>query len=202
MKLPGRPGYIPNHPSPLPVGPTDQIPPTRLPTGTLYIISVPILRLSATFSTTLSTPSTPMLSSSDIHRSPFHVATDLPASPTLLPLYTPDDDPKPSSDYLAAGTALGFTPVMPTNQKRPQTQPVQDVFDLSDESTSSEESITMSSPGSDLCSPPLDLIRCSRCHNSSNRGAIDLASGSMVSYGTNLYYCRRCAKVVGYPSGR
>ena len=42
-----------------------------------------------------------------------------------------------------------------------------------------------------------EIVRCSRCHRSaslSSPGPLD----SMISFGLNLYYCGRCASMVGY----
>lgn len=71
---------------------------------------------------------------------------------------------------------------------RPQPQPVQNgqqtVESTSTDSTSSSDSDTLAS----------SLARCSRCHRSVSTGS----SSGIVSFGTNLYYCSRCASLVGY----
>ncbi|KAG9242964.1 hypothetical protein BJ878DRAFT_424754 [Calycina marina] len=53
--------------------------------------------------------------------------------------------------------------------------------------------------------PVVVSLRCSRCTtcvetiSSSKKVSAECAQGSgMVRFGTNLYYCERCAKMVGY----
>ncbi|KLU80993.1 hypothetical protein MAPG_00089 [Magnaporthiopsis poae ATCC 64411] len=76
----------------------------------------------------------------------------------------------------------------------------------SDLSTSSD-SATSSSTGSgrfsmDGVAHPVvyvEVIRCMRCAKSAEMTSTDDASSSgMVQIGTNIYYCSRCAKMVGY----
>lgn len=56
---------------------------------------------------------------------------------------------------------------------------------------------------SDSPQPHVELLRCSRCAKSvemvaSGRGNDDAGASGMVRFGHNLYYCDRCAKMVGY----
>ncbi|EJT68431.1 hypothetical protein GGTG_13992 [Gaeumannomyces tritici R3-111a-1] len=45
----------------------------------------------------------------------------------------------------------------------------------------------------------VEVIRCMRCAKSAEMTSTDDASSSgMVQIGTNIYYCSRCAKMVGY----
>lgn len=85
-------------------------------------------------------------------------------------------------------------------QIRPQPQPQQNVLHVtSDESVSStSNSSYTSSTGSrhNIFSSP-ETARCSRCHRTPS---IDIQTGksNMVQYGLNLYYCSRCAAMVGF----
>jgi uncharacterized protein with PIN domain len=45
----------------------------------------------------------------------------------------------------------------------------------------------------------VEVLRCLRCARSVETTSTDDASASgMVRIGTNIYYCQRCAKMVGY----
>lgn len=54
--------------------------------------------------------------------------------------------------------------------------------------------------------PSVEVLRCSRCAKaveiiSRARGhlsADDIVASGMVRFGHNLYYCERCARIVGY----
>ncbi|KFX95844.1 hypothetical protein O988_05599 [Pseudogymnoascus sp. VKM F-3808] len=56
------------------------------------------------------------------------------------------------------------------------------------------------------CISTVETMRCSRCamsaetvsHNGRDVSADDARAGGMVKFGHNLYYCDRCAKIVGY----
>jgi hypothetical protein len=79
---------------------------------------------------------------------------------------------------------------------RPQAQPVQNPRHLALESTSSDS--TESSTSSDTDSITMEsAVRCCRCHRSLSAG-VDATKSGFVSFGTNLYYCSRCASLVGY----
>ena len=45
---------------------------------------------------------------------------------------------------------------------------------------------------------PLYAVVCSRCHQEPDESPFAPSRDEMVSFGTNLYYCCRCAKTVGY----
>lgn len=85
----------------------------------------------------------------------------------------------------------------------------------SSESSTSSSSTTSSAYDSryslDVSSPPrVEILRCSRCakcvetisrgrSDGSRRVSTDDASANgMVRFGHNLYYCNRCARMVGY----
>ncbi|EDO04893.1 predicted protein [Sclerotinia sclerotiorum 1980 UF-70] len=79
-------------------------------------------------------------------------------------------------------------------------------------SDSSSSSTSSSSSSSYSMEPRVEVMRCSRCAktvetistmqyhgNELRRVSTDDASASgMVRFGHNLYYCDRCAKMVGY----
>ncbi|KAL8397095.1 hypothetical protein RB594_003982 [Gaeumannomyces avenae] len=75
----------------------------------------------------------------------------------------------------------------------------------SDLSTSSGSSTSSAGSGRfsmDSTTHPIvyvEVIRCMRCAKSAEMTSTDDASSSgMVQIGTNIYYCSRCAKMVGY----
>lgn len=75
---------------------------------------------------------------------------------------------------------------------RPRPNPVQrDLHTTSDDSSSSSSSGDSTRSGSSL-----EVARCSRCHRTP---ALDVNSGksNMIEYGLNLWYCSRCANIVG-----
>jgi len=55
-------------------------------------------------------------------------------------------------------------------------------------------------------SSSVEVMRCSRCamsaetisRNGADVSADDASASGMVKFGHNLYYCDRCAKMVGY----
>lgn len=77
----------------------------------------------------------------------------------------------------------------PMSLVRPQARPLQDVLYVEDSSERSPDSETSSPPTS---SP--STARCSRCQ----RTLSFTMESARVSYGLNLYYCARCAEMVGY----
>ena len=77
----------------------------------------------------------------------------------------------------------------------------------SDDSAPSHATITYVDPAP----PRVEVMRCSRCakcvetitHSPGSEGSQgvspdDLSASGMVRFGHNLYYCDRCAKIVGY----
>ncbi|CAK4032591.1 Hypothetical predicted protein [Lecanosticta acicola] len=83
------------------------------------------------------------------------------------------------------------------HSNRPRPHPVQNVLHVtSDDSTSSSSSSSKSSSiDSNMSSP--EFARCSRCQRTPS---IDVKTGgsNMVPYGLNLWYCLRCAHLVGF----
>ena len=82
---------------------------------------------------------------------------------------------------------------------RPQPQPVQAksassrISGSSMTSTSSQSSSTTNS--SNNC---LEFARCSRCHRTLSMDPASPVPSGVVQFGTNLFYCSRCASMVGY----
>lgn len=65
--------------------------------------------------------------------------------------------------------------------------------------------MSTSSASSTATQPRVEVMRCSRCTKSveaiTSTDSIspnDLSANGMVRFGHNLYYCDRCAKMVGY----
>ena len=128
-------------------------------------------------------------------------------SPTLSPLETPLD---PTNPFLAYREPQTFSspslPILSTllqmqtaaahnhTQTRPRPYPVQNVLLVSDDSSSSDSS---SSSSSSSPKSSLEMVaRCSRCQRTPST---DLRTGksNMIQYGLNLWYCSRCAAMVG-----
>ena len=84
---------------------------------------------------------------------------------------------------------------------RPSPHPLQNMLYTSSESSADSDDSTQSSDslGSDLTSP-METARCSRCQRTPS---LDVMTGksNMVSYGLNLWYCTRCAAMVGFKTG-
>lgn len=77
---------------------------------------------------------------------------------------------------------------------RPRPYPMQNVLHVtSDDSTSSSDSSSSSIDTQNSCP---SIARCSRCQRTPS---IDVQTGksNMVPYGLNLWYCSRCAGLVG-----
>ncbi|KAF2172106.1 hypothetical protein M409DRAFT_62915 [Zasmidium cellare ATCC 36951] len=95
------------------------------------------------------------------------------------------DHPKATTSLMSMQTSAAH------GAPRPKIYPMQNVLHVtSDDSTSSSGS-NNSSYGS---SP--ELARCSRCQRTPS---VDVRTGknNMVQYGLNLWYCNRCAALVG-----
>lgn len=136
-----------------------------------------------------------------------HFSTETPCySPLLSPIETPAD---PTNPYLAYRSPQTFSaPLSPTlstqsvlqmqtaaahkhSPSRPRPYPVQNVLHVtSDDSSSSESSL------SDSAKSSLDVARCSRCQRTPSTD-IRTGKSNMVQYGLNLWYCNRCAAMVG-----
>ena len=139
-----------------------------------------------------------------------HFSTETPCySPTFSPLETPADPSNPllayrdpqQASYLTSPTTNPYTSILQmqtsaahvNKMSRPRPYPVQNVLHVtSNESMESDDS----SSSSDSTKSSLDLARCSRCQRTPS---IDTKSGksNMVQYGLNLWYCNRCASLVG-----
>jgi hypothetical protein len=121
--------------------------------------------------------------------------TPLP-SPDLRAAITPD----PHNPLLAARLPLHSpsTPLIMSAEKlmqyqtaaahpqRPQPQPHQGVYELSNGSMASSRSSSESSSSRSSSRTPK---MCSRCQTT---------FGDFVAYSLNGYYCKRCAKITGY----
>jgi len=106
--------------------------------------------------------------------------------------HSPSTPATPSTmSFMQVQTSAAQGRSMPT---RPRPYPVQNVLHVgSDDSVSSDDS--NSSVDSNLASLP-ELARCSRCQRTPS---LDLQTrqSNMISYGLNLWYCTRCAAMVG-----
>ncbi|GAB7354368.1 hypothetical protein MBLNU459_g4874t1 [Dothideomycetes sp. NU459] len=85
----------------------------------------------------------------------------------------------------------------PVHIDRPQPRPLQNVLAVSDDcaESPSSESSSMEYP---LSQSPEETARCSRCQRTTSFDLTTRKPSNMVSYGLNLYYCTRCAKIVGF----
>lgn len=110
---------------------------------------------------------------------PLLASRELLAAPLEIDLF------KPTTSVMSMQTSAAH------GSPRPKPYPMQNVLHVtSDDSTSSS--------GSSNCSfgSPLETARCSRCQRTPS---IDIRTGknNMVQYGLNLWYCSRCATLVG-----
>lgn len=121
----------------------------------------------------LSDPSNPLLA----HR--------IPANP-----YTPTMLTSPMQLQTSAAHAV-----------RPSPQPVQNVLhvtsDDSNASSSSSDNDVVSSYDSLRSNSCLDTARCSRCQRTASLDP-NTGNSNMLQYGLNLWYCTRCASIVGF----
>lgn len=88
---------------------------------------------------------------------------------------------------LQTQAATGYFP------SRPQPQPVQNILHVDNSPGATPAATPAADESCSSMSTPL-TARCSRCQRSLS---IDVNAGK-VSYGLNLYYCSRCAEMVGY----
>lgn len=81
---------------------------------------------------------------------------------------------------------------------RPRPNPVQNVLHVTSDDSASSGSSSESSIDSSMSTP--EFARCSRCQRTPS---IDVKTGksNMISYGLNLWYCSRCAALVGFGKG-
>ena len=104
-----------------------------------------------------------------------------PSSPTATTFFS----------LLQMQTAAAHSPK--SSSSRPQPYPIQNVLHVtSDDSMASDDS----SSSTDSTNSSLDLARCSRCQRTPS---IDARTGksNFFQYGLNLWYCSRCAGLVG-----
>jgi hypothetical protein len=139
-----------------------------------------------------------------------HFSDETPCcSPTFSPGETPADPTNPLLAYRESQHLFSLppSPRMPPSlmqvqtsaahgqtASRPRPVPQQNVLHVtSDDSMSSSSSSSSFSFG--MMSPP-ELARCSRCQRTPS---LDIKTGksNMVPYGLNLWYCNRCAAMVG-----
>lgn len=138
-----------------------------------------------------------------------HFSTETPlASPETI---LEDTAAIPTNPLIARRGSLGILPssasitTPPTllqmqtdaaTVRRPDPTPVQNVLHTT--SDDSERSADSSSSGTRMSS--IELARCSRCHRTPS---IDVKTGknNMIQYGLNLWYCTRCASMVGLANG-
>jgi hypothetical protein len=143
----------------------------RIDLNTLTLPSQPSLAEQTSYFTySPATSDTPDASPVDDHTS----ATSAPAPLRRLKM--------DASQLMSVQTTAAYNP-------RPNVFPVQPAS--SSNSTSSSSSSSSDSSSTAQSALPM---RCSRCHRESNYGM-----PQMVAYGSNLWYCRRCAVLVGYP---
>lgn len=138
-----------------------------------------------------------------------HYTAETPScSPGLSPIETPAD---PTNQLLAYGvpqnvitTTSTSTNNRPTllqmqtsaahghSTSRPRPHPMQNVLLTSDDGVSSDGSTS----SNDSAKSSFDVARCSRCQRTPS---LDVSTGksNMIQYGLNLWYCSRCAAIVG-----
>ncbi|EMC94779.1 hypothetical protein BAUCODRAFT_74016 [Baudoinia panamericana UAMH 10762] len=112
-----------------------------------------------------------------------------PANPLLAyrESYLPTIPQPANVMQVQTSAAHGQTP------SRPRPTPVQqNVLYVSDSDSGSDSNSSM---GSGMMSPP-ELARCSRCQRTPSLD-LNTRRSNMVQYGLNLWYCTRCAGMVG-----
>ncbi|KAK4635857.1 hypothetical protein CLAFUW4_01343 [Fulvia fulva] len=127
-------------------------------------------------------------SSEDVHCYPEH---PLLASPDFDSHLLESPAPKMSANLMSLQTAAAHG----HSKSRPRPYPMQNVLYVSSDDSSGSDSRSSSiSPMTPVAA------RCSRCQRTNS---VDLKTGksNMVSYGLNLWYCGRCATLVGLNKG-
>lgn len=119
-----------------------------------------------------------------------------PSNPLLA--YREPRHPSPPTSPLLGSQSTFFQMQTAAAHKsspgRPRPYPVQNVLHVtSDDSSSGDDSETSIEQE---VKPPMDSARCSRCQRSGSCG-FKHGGGSMIQYGLNLWYCTRCAGLVG-----
>ena len=85
------------------------------------------------------------------------------------------------------------------SRPRPQPQPVQHKYPSNRNSgTSMTSTSSQSSSTNNSASNCLEFVRCSRCHRTLSMDPTSSTPNGVVQFGTNLFYCSRCASMVGY----
>lgn len=138
-----------------------------------------------------------------------HFSTETPCySPTFTETETPADPNNPFLAYREPHTlspptspaAIDFSNFLQMqtaaahgqSTSRPRPHPVQNVLHV----TSDDYFGSDSSSSTDSNKSSLDLARCSRCQRTPSINATT-SKNNMVQYGLNLWYCNRCASMVG-----
>lgn len=102
------------------------------------------------------------------------------------------DAPYPSrmaSNLMSMQTAAAHS----HSASRPRPYSMQNVLHVTSDDSISSDSSKSSMDSATSC---LDVARCSRCQRTPS---VDIKTGksNMVAYGLNLWYCSRCASIVG-----
>lgn len=124
-----------------------------------------------------------------------HFSIETPST-TPLTAYSPDTYSDPHHPLLALrplspeqhmpATEASILQLQTSAAHRPNAQPLQ-------AASASPSSASSSASGSSQGPASPSTLCCSRCRRES--------SGSMVQFGTNLYYCNHCARMTGYCAG-
>lgn len=141
---------------------------------------------------------TPIYSPAEYH---YPETPSEPSNPLLALRETPSVFPL--SDNMSSTAAANLLQLQTTaaySPSRPMIQPLQqNVLDVSDDSTTSRASTDSSSSSTSTSRGYTShIVRCSRCQRDGYPGDGRHATSGMVSFGTNLHYCKRCASLVGY----
>lgn len=107
--------------------------------------------------------------------------------------HSPSHAPSMAANFMSLQTSAAHS----HTSSRPRPQPIQNVLHVSDDSGSGSDT-SSDYAGS---SPPLASARCSRCQRTSSND-VNTGKSNMLQYGLNLWYCRRCADMVGLGGNR
>jgi hypothetical protein len=151
-----------------------------------------------------------------IHPS-FNISIHISIHPSVSSYFLPPHAEHPRRQHHHLQHCSYVMPSYHTASTRPSSQPKQG-HKLSPKPSSSSSSSSSSSPSNvetlrysmDNSRPRVEIMRCSRCAKTvetvSTTGSDglrrvstdDASANGMVRFGTNLYYCDRCARMVGY----
>ncbi|KAF2838007.1 hypothetical protein M501DRAFT_915906, partial [Patellaria atrata CBS 101060] len=135
--------------------------------------------------------------------SPADSSGELPSPDPYNPLLAYRELPTPldmtansqASKVLQLQTTAAYT------QMPRKAQAIQDVFDLEDDgSEDATETYSRSSSTSSTANStpvPPTFVRCLRCRRDFSTGSAVSTGSHKVQFGVNLYYCGRCASLVG-----